>query len=563
MKRSPIVTAIVIAVGVCSFAGCHSDAKQPQSQGAQSSLAFTRDSDGDGLSDYQERCKYLSNPSARSSAKTRVSDGDWNERKQFTYSITSVLRVLPPVRLSDMNDQYQDARLIRKDGDVYTIEVTYYPLNNNADAIGQNAQWRAEDAKMTEYLKPRPAANWDNEMRSKLLAELAKDGIDPDKLTDRALVEQVSQWLMRHTKHTDKFTAWYVYFPNGHPQVYAPLRAAFDARKPDATWSDQRMFGEEVLGKEMFYNKIHGDCTSTALLITTVMRALGIPTRIVVFIPPADGNDPKQVGLLLNGVHHKVTMSTIQQGIEGQLGFANHLYNEVFINHHWVRLNYTTLGQNIVDRNYLGMMTHVYTCLDLSDVPLARTWGMRFADFEEHPHAYPQLSSVNPYMLLSTNDQFGKHSHVTNPDPPELRTVTIDRVCWGGDAQKLAGPGVKIGVKSSDILAGIVEWIPDQDFRQLRLFSKRASRDFVLRAPGCADVHAQLVGNLNFDTPNDRSHDRMFRGFMIRISPDERSTMVSGANYKLVPVNNASKYQWTTSGGDCISADAAHSTPTE
>ncbi len=38
---------------------------------------------------------------------------------------------------------------------------------------------------MTEYLQPRPAANWDEQMKKDLLAELKADGIVIDELTDK------------------------------------------------------------------------------------------------------------------------------------------------------------------------------------------------------------------------------------------------------------------------------------------------------------------------------------------------------------------------------------------
>jgi hypothetical protein len=473
-------------------------------------------------------------------------------RKEYTYTITTVTRLLPPARLSDMNDDYQDARLISKEGDLQTVEITYYPISKQGEDIGENAKWRAEDACMTEYLKPRPAANWDSKMRDDLLAELKKDGIDPDHLTDKALVQKVSRWLMRRCTYTDKFTSWFVYYPNGHPEVYPPLRADFDASKPDAKWPDEKMFGEEVLGKEMFYNKVHGACTSTALLMATVLRALGIPTRIVVFVPAADPNDSGQLRLLCKAVHHNVTRSVVQRGLQGQSGFDDHMFNEVFINHHWVRLNYTNLGQGIVDKNYLGLMTHIYTCLDLSDIPLAQTWGMRFA---RKSYLSPSLSSVNPYMLVSARDEFGKLSHVENPPAPEseLRTVTIDKL-YLPSAPEMAGANVKFD--EVDLLAHTVEWIPDQDWRQLRLFQDRASKTFVLRSPGHPDVSVQVIGNITCDVPNDELHDGRFRGFGLKIADGDRKKIVPGADYTLLPIGNDGHYQWKVTDNVVIKMDS-------
>lgn len=493
--------------------------------------------------------------SSTSASRTVKSTGPSHSthKSQSTYSITTTMRILSPVRISDMNDGYQEAALLRKDGDLRTIRIRYYPLESRA--IGENRNWHAEDSKMWKYLQSRPAANWDSKMRQDLIAELKQDGIDPGRLSDKALVEQVSKWLIKRCRHTDKFTSWFVYFPNGRPAVYPPLRAAFDAKKPSPEWTDQRMFGEEVLGKEMFYNKIHGDCTSTALLMATVLRALGIPTRIIVCIPAADPNDEEQRNLLFSNVHHDITRSVIEQGLEPQYGsFCNHLFNEVYIDHRWVRLNYTALGQRIVDKAYLGLMTHIYTCLDLSDVPLAQTWGVRFA---HKAYLSPSLSSINPYMLLSVKDRFGKYGNIQNPPAPalaELRTVTVERL-YRPDAPELEGLG--ISSDPAEFYAYTSEWIVDQDWHQLRLFQNRASNAFVLRSEGHPDLSAQVVCNITGDTANDKEHGGRFHGFGLRLLDPEK--VAPGAQYKLVPINKSGDYQWRVADTATITVRRASS----
>jgi hypothetical protein len=52
-----------------------------------------------------------------------------DDPKEFTYTITSVMRFAKPFDVADMTDDYQDARLIAQDEDSATVEITYYPLN--------------------------------------------------------------------------------------------------------------------------------------------------------------------------------------------------------------------------------------------------------------------------------------------------------------------------------------------------------------------------------------------------------------------------------------------------
>ena len=99
----------------------------------------------------------------------------------------------------------------------------------------------------------------------------------------------------------------------------------------------------------MFANRTHGSCTSSAVFLTTALRALGIPTRMVLGIPMVDGNDPAQLAMVRDGIHHHRVRRDAAAGALGARGYANHTFNEVFVGGRWVRLNYKTLGQNILD----------------------------------------------------------------------------------------------------------------------------------------------------------------------------------------------------------------------
>src|SRR6185369_15197740 len=128
-----------------------------------------------------------------------------------------------------------------------TVQITYYSLYQ--PEIQENPNWRGEDAGMTEYLKPTPTENWDEQMRRDLLAELKNAGIDPERLTDKQLVEKVSRWALNRAHKTDVFSIWCVDFQDGKPQVFAPLRDAFEKEKHGRNWTDQEMFEQEILGR--------------------------------------------------------------------------------------------------------------------------------------------------------------------------------------------------------------------------------------------------------------------------------------------------------------------------
>jgi len=457
--------------------------------------------------------------------------------KESTYTITSVLQLARPFNLADMNDDYQDARVVSQDQDSITVEIVYYPLTTIQGAIGENPDWKRDYAGMTEYLRPTPDENWDQKMRADLLAELRKDGIDADRLTDKQLVAQVSHWALERSHHGGNFIIWSVEYPRGVPEVFPPLRSYFNSQKPERSWTDQAMFEQEALGRSMFYKRVHGDCTSSAVYLATILRALGIPTRIVVCVPPADFNDRRQVELLFSAIHHHQVLATIKAGLPHVSGsFANHLFNEVFIGNRWVRLNYDTLGQKILDEHYLGLMTHILTTPSLSEVPLAETWGVRYA---KYPDVAPRLSSINPYRLLRISDHFGIHARIPNPaaDLPDLRTAHVVEALWQ-DALPHWARGDAVHTRS-DFYLGIGEYI--KSYWQESDFLEHAGKRVILAAPGRPDIGATFTNHRVSWGAENQEHHQLF-GF--HIDPKDHERMVRGAAYQIRPVNTNDMYAW-------------------
>src|SRR6476620_6539475 len=87
------------------------------------------DTDRDGLSDFQEIHKYFTDPNKFSTAGDGVSDGDWERRAEYAYTVRSIIRVMEPVNVQCLNDDYQDARVLGRNDNIVEIEVVHYPLN--------------------------------------------------------------------------------------------------------------------------------------------------------------------------------------------------------------------------------------------------------------------------------------------------------------------------------------------------------------------------------------------------------------------------------------------------
>lgn len=410
------------------------------------------DTDGDGLTDFAELHKYLTNP--------RVPDA--SERYAHSYSIVDTIEIVKPIDLVAMNDDYQDARLVSETEHTAVLEVRIFPLGTAGDAIAENPRWRQDHAAspaLREYLAPSTTANWDEAMRDELISALKADGIDPDRLTDRQVVEHVSAWLFKgdRFRYLNHFVSYDVVFEHGKAAVNPKLRDEFDREKTkNGLATDEQAIALGVFGKAMFDARVHGDCTASAILQTTVLRALGIPTRIVLTIPLVDGNDPDQLRTIRDNLHHEHLRNAINRGAPRN-SWASHTFNEVFVGDRWVRLNYAKLGESPIDlATTMGMMVHVNTMRDWSDSLVANTWGtyaQRDHARDDAPFTLSSKHSPNPYRSLGLRDELGAKANIANPHEPFEEIDPDARFDIGFDWERSQASKRVTGVRSNSAAA--------------------------------------------------------------------------------------------------------------
>ncbi len=396
------------------------------------------DSDHDGLSDFQEIHKYRTNPKEKDSDGDGLPDGDWHERREYAYSIRSVMKVMRPCNLETINDDYQDAKVLSETKDFVELEIIHYPFNTNAKSIEGDSAWRTHATDMQTWIDPGATTNWDAKMRKDLLAELKVTGVDADTLTDKELVEKTTPWALRRAKSLNKvFTTYYVHFPEGQPTVYPGLEESykreFHRDSAHYNWTIDQHFDRELLGRGMFYNKTHGSCTSYAVYQTTILRAAGLPTRMIVVIPVVDPTDSKQIKLIEDHITHPEVRETLLSSLKGKSGFIAHTFNEVYISGRWRRLDYSTLGRNTYGSRAMGMVTHVNTFRDLSDADLTATWGVRYAKGLRDD----TFASSNPYRTTELSDRVGIHSGIEIPKSKPIwektGNIRITSAYWWND----------------------------------------------------------------------------------------------------------------------------------
>ncbi|MHC4204718.1 MAG: CARDB domain-containing protein [Planctomycetota bacterium] len=282
------------------------------------------DTDGDSLSDYDEYCKYRTDPTKKDSDDDGKSDGDWEERREYAYSIRAICEIRPPSSLEMINDLYQDARPIEKKAslkDAKVVEVLIFPFAE-AHVYSQPYPNENLDKKLKEYIQPTVSMNYSAEMKEQI------NRILEGSASDVAAIEKMLQWLNHETRLERELPHWeYLHIIDDkivwHKSFGSPER-------------DEQFLETNFLGDSMFKNKVHGTCSSTAIIRGTMFRAAGFPTRLIQTLPLMTrySEDPEPLA-------DQLRMRAMAKGYDWGPGSggANHTYNEVFLNNRWVRVD--------------------------------------------------------------------------------------------------------------------------------------------------------------------------------------------------------------------------------
>jgi len=497
------------------------------------------DSDGDGLSDFAELHKYGTDPRSADSDGDGVPDSDWDERREFNYSVRAVMHVMAPFDVESMNDDYQDVRVLERTDDLLEFEVVVYPFNTVAEAIEPREDWGEQPAAMRRYLDPGPCSNWDEGMRAELLLELEEAGIALEEFDDASAATAVAEHLMERSKSEDCFTTFAVSFDDaGRPSVSPFQKGSVAGSLVNSGRSLEEQWERELFGRGMFENRVHGSCTSSAIYLTAGLRAAGIPTRTVVCTPVIDANDSREVAWIDRLSHHGLRAMLRRAARELRGSWASHTFNEVFVGGRWRRQNYANLGQNVLDPGGLGLMVHVHTFADHSEAGLVG-WG----DRQAHPQHGSLFGGPNPYSCVSLSDRFGVHASVPNEiiGPAEMR---ITSVFWYDDPRRSVETTLFDGGRTSNYL--VVEFDRGEaSGREALEFWKELPQDYVLRAAGRNDVVARGI-------PKFWGKECVF---LLRIEPEELEGMPVGVEYAVAwsgPRDERDGRRWSVPRGATV-----------
>lgn len=340
-SRTRIVTFIVCLFAVCmSLSLCAKDNNKTQSEhyavdsdrdGLENKLEVTLgsdinavDTDEDGLSDYDEYCKYRTDPTKKDSDGDGTPDGDWQERREYTYTIRALCEIRPPSGMEMINDLYQDARPTGKKAsleDARVMEVLIFPYAS-AHVYPQPYPKQTLDKSLHEYILPTVSMNYSPEMKEQI-SEIVKGAT-----TDIEAIEKILQWTNSETELIIENPHWSFFNVTDGKLIW---HKSFGDTQQDALFLETQFFGDS-----MFKRKVHGTCTSTAILRGTMFRAAGIPSRLIQTLPLITRytGDPEPLA-------ERLRDRTMSKGYDWGPGSggANHAYNEVFLNNRWVRVD--------------------------------------------------------------------------------------------------------------------------------------------------------------------------------------------------------------------------------
>ncbi|MHC4618321.1 MAG: M56 family metallopeptidase [Planctomycetota bacterium] len=297
------------------------------------------DTDRDGLSDYDEYCKYRTDPTKKDSDADGKPDGDWQERREYTYTIRAICEIRLPSGLEMINDLYQDARRVDRKAsleDAVVVEVLLFPFAA-PHVYAQPYPRKSLDESLQEYIQPTVSMNFSPQMKQRI-----RDIVE-GAATDVQAIEKMLRWINTETELM-KYNPHWDYFHVLNDEIVWHGSHGDPSR-------NERFLETNFFADSMFKDKVHGTCSSTAILRGAMFRAAGLPTRLIQTLPLITrySEDPEPLA-------DRLRMRAMAKGYEWGpgTGGANHMYNEVFLNNRWTRVdNSIGTGPFVGDRLFV------------------------------------------------------------------------------------------------------------------------------------------------------------------------------------------------------------------
>ncbi|MCG8454425.1 MAG: hypothetical protein MI717_14730 [Spirochaetales bacterium] len=299
----------------------------------------SQDTDGDGLNDYDEVHKYNLNPLTADSDGDGKGDFLWEERWEYQRVFRVIVDLRPPFHVEDMNDFYQDARLLRENPDGSTrVEVILYP---DAQEVLNPESYQPRDSVWTQ-------PTYGKNLNPSMIREI-RDGL-PEKPRSQLAVLQALQGEFNHYRYISisKESGYSTDLPLQFQHYRSTDGQMMSSWAGEATSVPMKELLQRFYFAEgMYRRKTRGACSSSATLRGALFRAAGLEERSIFTIPLF-------YTLLEDQTHVDVTSSYPAKSMDIPKGFtliADHVFNEVKIGNRWIRVDTGIVDTGLGERN--------------------------------------------------------------------------------------------------------------------------------------------------------------------------------------------------------------------
>ena len=354
------------------------------------------DTDFDGLLDYDEYCKYRTNATKADSDEDGKVDSDWNERREYTYTIRAICEINNPVNLEDMNDLFQDARVIAKQTSTShtRYEVVLYPDSEPHILPTQFPYHRQFPSIMERYMRRGFATNFSPKMQKTVLNLIS------GCRSDLEVIERIQLEMAQMRLVYEGAAFLYCRVDDGKIVMTRDPLEDLDSLRQNIFRTPQQLLDAIFYGDSMFKARQHGVCDSRSTLRATMLKAAGIPTRITVAIPLVycyEGENEELTRHLKKEAFRAGYVAPKPETRE-KTWIVNHSYNEVYVNNKWIRLDRDLNEGPMFNNKYIYLK--IISFADWSDVDFTRSWSRE------------KWFTHRPYKTVELSDAFPKHPPV-------------------------------------------------------------------------------------------------------------------------------------------------------
>ena len=333
---------------------------------------------GCSLSDCSEHVKYKTNLLKVDSDGNGIPDNNCTESRKNTYKVHVVMKIREPFKLKEMNDSYQDVRVVEcRDKNGYTtIDANIYP-GTHVCLTPSAYPLKDLPEELQAYTRPGIATNYDLKMRE----EVKKIVKEANATTDVQAVESILKWVNDETRSYpppyDIAEVYYTYLDHGEVKV----------RNYHFEIPVNILLRTHYFAASMFRERVHGSCSSIATLKCAMIKAAGIPCRLIWIIYPIYYHEmqkeppyQKKLRCLWDCSNCSFELKSTDDAPS-----ENHAYLEVYLGKRWVRVDEDI---DIYNQTPRCLCLKILSVADWSEVDFSKTWPVDW--ISDRPY-YTQL----------------------------------------------------------------------------------------------------------------------------------------------------------------------------